>query len=281
MTPQDPSRTALATSLMRALHTRTAKLPLIDDNWGDRLVPEVARQALPEAALRANAAYADVVLRSRYAEDALHQATASGASQYVLIGAGFDSYAQRRPGPGARLAVFEVDHPATQTLKRHRLAACEPLDPAPPHYIAADLSVEDLGTALQRAPFDASRRAFFSWLGVTVYLTRPANLAALRAIAACAASGSELVFTYVDEAVFSSDDPVHAGFRLLQQRAAAVGETFQSGFDPATLPGLLRDTGFELLEDLNGVELLQRYDAEGVNGLQSNPAAHIVHARVA
>lgn len=278
MTPNDPSRTALATSLMRALHSRTAPRPLIDDTWGDRLVPEVAKQALPDAALRANAAFADVVLRNRYAEDALQ---ASSASQYVLIGAGFDSYAQRRPGRGAHLKVIEVDHPATQHLKRRMLAAHVALDTAPPHYVAADLSVEDLGTALQRSPFDANRPAFFSWLGVTMYLSREANLAALRAIAACAARGSELVFTYVDEAVFGSDDPVHAGFRQLQQTAASMGEPFLSGFNPATLPGLLRDTGFELIEDLNGEELLQRYDPEGVNGLKANAGGHIAHARVA
>lgn len=280
MTPNDPSRTALATSLMRALHSRTAPLPLIDDTWGDRLVPEVAKQALPDAALRGSAAFADVILRNRYTEDALQEAASSGIGQYVLIGAGFDSYAQRRPGQGEHLSVFEVDHPATQRLKRHQLAAYAALDTRPPHYIAADLSVKDLGAAMMRSPFDPGRTAFFSWLGVTMYLSREANLAALRAIAACAARSSELVFNYVDEAVFGSDDPAHAGFRELQRLAAGIGEAFLSGFGPATLPGLLRDAGFELLEDLDGPELLQRYDPEGVNGLQAHAGGHIAHARV-
>ncbi|MGY4830350.1 class I SAM-dependent methyltransferase [Sphaerotilaceae bacterium SBD11-9] len=279
MSPTLASRTALATSLMRALHSRTAPAPLIDDVWGDRLVPDPVRQALPEAALRANAAYADVILRTRYAEDALAAAVSRGVDQYVIVGAGFDSFAHRRPAPARTLNVYEVDHPATLDLKRRCLQAGGVAESGRLQFVAADLACEDLGAALARSSFQPGRPGFFSWLGVTMYLTHEANLAALRAIATCAAPGSELVFSYVDEAVF---EPGHASaeFTALRHTVASMGEAFLSGFDPARLSGQLRDAGFELLEDLNGEEMVARYDSGGVNGLRSNRAAHLAHARV-
>jgi methyltransferase (TIGR00027 family) len=280
MTPTHASRTALATSLMRALHSRTAPAPLIDDKWGDHLVPEAMRHAMPETALRANAAYADVIVRARYAEDALAAALLVGTDQYVIIGAGFDSFAHRRPADAHALSIYEVDHPATQGLKRQRLQACGVAESSTLHYVAADLSQEDLGAALARSSFQPGRPTFFSWLGVTMYLSREANLAALRAIAACAAPGSELVFTYVDDAVFEPGHAANEAFGALRQHVASVGEALLSGFDPATLSAQLWEAGFQQLEDLNGDEMVARYDASGVNGLQSNSAAHIARARV-
>ena len=140
MIESSPSRTALVTSLMRALHSRRDPSPLIDDPWGDRLVPKSERDGFserllarmdpqaraadrrtPDAALDdfflANTAYPGVVIRSRYTEDALSEAMKKGIRQYVLIGAGFDSFALRRPPFSEALEIFEVDHPATQTLK--------------------------------------------------------------------------------------------------------------------------------------------------------------------
>lgn len=298
MNPSHASRTALATSLMRALHSRGDPAPLLDDPWGDRLVPESVRAAfrdralaqggstaaaLPdqalEAALRANAAYADVILRSRYTEDALRAAVARGVKQYVIVGAGFDSFVCRRPAWAEDTAIYEVDHPATQRLKRERLQACGVADSASVHFVEADLSAEDLGTALSRSSFDAAQPAFFSWLGVTVYLTREANLAALRAIASCTSADSEVVFTYIDEAALREDQAGAEAFRKLRSEVSAVGEAFLSGFDPVGLKALLLGTGLELIEDLDGHQGLARYDPMGVNGLRSAGAAHIAHAR--
>src|SRR5258708_6496810 len=141
------SITALATSLMRAIHTRLDPDPLIVDPWGDRLVPESIREAfclsalakmdaearaqalaspdsIVDVALRASAAYANVITRTRYTEDALCAAVAKGIRQYVMIGAGFDSFALRRPAFAADMQVYEIDHPATQGLKRQRLKEC-------------------------------------------------------------------------------------------------------------------------------------------------------------
>lgn len=293
------SRTALATALMRSIHSRSAPAPLLDDLWGERLVPDTVRAAFRERALvrrgatstgspetalddamRANAAYPDVILRSRYTEDALKDAVALGIAQYVLIGAGFDSFVCRIPAWAQGLDIYEVDHPATQPLKRQRLASCGVPPSASAHFVEADLSAESLGAALARSPFNAARPTFFSWLGVTVYLTREANLAALRDIATCAAPGSELVFTYIDEAALHAGPAGSEAFQKLRNDVASVGEEFLSGFDPKTLPALLRGTGFDLLEDIDGHAALARYDPAGRNGLQPADAAHIAHARV-
>jgi hypothetical protein len=141
---ESPSRTALATSLMRSLHSRSDPCPVLDDPRGDRLVPESERERMSQrilarmdsaAAPRAlwapdfildeflltNAAFPGVVIRSRYAEDALGAAAIRGLGQYVLIGAGFDSFALRRPAFSDDLEIFEIDHPTTQTTKIRRI----------------------------------------------------------------------------------------------------------------------------------------------------------------
>jgi methyltransferase (TIGR00027 family) len=290
---------------MRALHSRHDPTPMLDDDWGDRLVPDTVRAALRQRALdnmpplvrgkaaelplaavlgqslRANAAYADVITRTRYAEDALEAAVERGVKQYVIIGAGFDSFACRRPSWATELAVFEIDHPATQAMKRQRLAECGVDVPTSVEFIAADLSTEALGSALSRSSFQSTSPTFFSWLGVTMYLTQEANLSALREIALGAPAGSELVFNYVDQRVFDPGVPMAEAFRKLKAEVSSAGEAFLSGFDPETLREQLRTTGLLLLEDLDGHQAVARYDASGLNGLRSSAASHIAHVRVA
>jgi methyltransferase (TIGR00027 family) len=298
MEPSTASKTALVTSLMRAIHTRTDPHRIIDDAWGDRLVPEVARDAIRQRAmaaamtdqgtvadkdafvdalLRGSVAFAAVITRSRYAEDALHSAVARGFSQYVLIGAGFDSYALRTPPESAHVNMYEVDHPATQSLKRQRIRECNLAVRDSVHFLAADLSTESLGSVLARSNFDSTKPAFFSWLGVTMYLTREANLGSLRSIASSAAAGSELVFTYVDQVVFESNEVTNTG---LGKTVASIGEPFLSGFNPSTLARDLHDVGFDLLEDLDDFQVVQRYDPRGLNGLKPLQHSRIAHARV-
>jgi len=305
MDPQVASRTALGASLMRAVHTRTDPYPLLNDPWGDRLVPASVRAGLyalarkldptlPEVAddatagsavdafLRASAAYAPVVTRSRYTEDALQRAVARGIRQYVLIGAGFDSYALRAPRETAGLVVVEIDHPATQALKRACIEQSGVGERDSVHYVAADLSTEDLGAVLRNAPLRIAEPAFFSWLGVTMYLDRDANRATLRAIASTAAPGSELVFTYIDQAALDAPPAALTDRALaLRRHVARLGEPFVSGFDPATLNAELAQLGYALLEDLSGVELVQRCDPGDLNGLEGSSHNRIAHARVA
>jgi len=305
MEPSTASRTALSTSLMRALHTRTDPQPIINDPWGDRLVPVAALEgirhralsALPptvrasadaapdswvEDWLRASPAYATVITRSRYAEDALRDAIARGVRQYVLIGAGFDSFALRTPPQARHIDIFEVDHPATQSLKRQRIQDCGVSLRDTVHFLAADLATQSLGTVLSRSSFNSAEPAFFSWLGVTMYLTREANLASLHAIAQSAKPGSELVFSYVDDKAFHGGPAApSADVSELRRSVASIGEPFLSGFDPDTLAKDLSCLGLELEEDLDDFQVVQRYDPLGRNGLRPVRVSHVARARVA
>ena len=279
MDESTPSRTALMTSLIRALHSHYDSAPLLDDPWGDRLVPESAREELRQyilaamdsdaraAALRAPDSILDdylrafdaiVVIRSRYTEDALKEAVERGTRQYVLIGAGFDSFALRCPAFSKDVEIFETDHPATQTLKLERIKECGIPLPHSVHFIAANLASESLEAVLDRSPFRRGEPAFFSWLGVTPFLTREANLATLRAVATRGARGSKLVFTYTDQNEFNSDSGSEL-LRKLRTLMASMGEPIVSGFDPKELASDLQHVGLELVEDLDAQMMSERY----------------------
>jgi len=278
----------MGTALMRSAHTRLDHPPLIDDRWGDRLILAAEREAMLasagfqdlDTALRAHPSYGTVILRARYCEDALAEAVARGVRQYVIVGAGMDSFALRRPSFAHDLEIFEVDHPTTQQFKTARLAACE--IPVPPglELVAADLSKTGLDAALASSSFRSDRPAFFSWLGVTPYLTRADNLATLGAVAACASTGGEIVFSYIDQAIFDADDGQGALGRA-RARVAALGEPWVSGFYPAALADDLASAGLELVESLGAAELGARYCAGRDDGLRPSPASHVAHARVA
>ena len=291
MDPQTASRTALATSLMRALHVRTDPHRILDDPWGDRLVPAQARalvyqmirnrapelpaapdpdtqQRAIDASLRANVAYPNVLLRSRFTEDALSRAVARGVRQYVMVGAGFDSYALRRGPDAAHVTVIEIDHPATQAFKRSCMAASGTVAPDPVHYIAADLATEDLAAVLRASPLRTDEPAFFAWLGVTMYLTREANLATLRAVSTVAAPDSEVVFSYIDQSYFEGhNEDATAQTAELRAMVTSVGEPFVSGFHHGSLTADLAPIGYGLIEERSDLELLRRYDPEDRNGL--------------
>lgn len=182
------------------------------------------------------------------------------------MGAGFDSFIVRQPAFARDLAIVEIDHPATQALKRRRLDECGV--PVPPNvrFVAADLAAEPVADVLGRAGVSRTAPAFFAWLGVTVYLSRDANRATLAAIAAASAPGSELVFTYVDARVLDR----------LRAHRAAPDEPWVSGFDPASLPSGLAALGLRLVEDLDGTALAARYAGALVPGR----AGHVARAEV-
>jgi methyltransferase (TIGR00027 family) len=297
-----PSRTAMFCSLHRARHSRHDPKPLIDDTWGDQLVPDSIRDLLFEFALstmdenarllamksrettlndrmKASAAYCNAVLRCRYTEDMLEAAAARGVDQYVVIGAGLDSFAVRRPPFARDMQVFEVDHPATQDFKLKRFRELGTAIPSSTHFASSDLSNEDIGSALARTPYRSDRPAFFCWLGVTIYLTREANLDNLKAISWCAGPRSELVFTYFEQSVFGSTSNSEA-FKRMQKLVASGGEPFISGFDPLALGETLKRVGWNLLEDLDESEMLVRYDVDGENDMSPLAKSRFAHARI-
>ena len=198
-----PSRTAVNTAVWRAMHTLFDEEPKI---LVDRFARDLAGHASDEALVAAHDAHplaripwlrTNFAVRSRYAEDELSEAVARCVRQYVILGAGLDSFAYRRPDLMRTLRVYEVDHPASQAWKRARVAELGLDVPAGLRYAPVDFERETLPEGLRAAGVDPGAPVFFSWLGVTQYLTREAVLRTLRDVAGFAAAGGTLVFEFI------------------------------------------------------------------------------------
>jgi methyltransferase (TIGR00027 family) len=217
--------------------------------------------------------------RSRYAEDCLELAVQQGTQQYVILGAGMDTFAFRKPDLLARLHVFEVDHPATQAMKRQRLAMLDQEIPAGLDFVPLNFITESLTEVLPRFLFDLGKLSFFSWLGVTYYLTREAVFATLRAITELAPPGSTVVFDYMDTDAFI---PERAAKRIqkMQDIARQVGEPMQTGFDPLELARDLQGLGLVLQEDLAPSDIQVRYFQGRQDAYRAFEHVHFVKAVV-
>ena len=165
-------------------------------------------------------------------------------TQYVIVGAGFDTFALRRPDVRDQVRVFEIDHPTMQNLKRKRLHDAGLDTPINVHYVPADFEVERVADALVRSAYDASSAAFFAWLGVISYLTRPAIEGTFRSIMRIAPRGSEIVFDYLTALAFVPERQSPA-LKLRFDRARAVGEPYLTGFEPSELSSVLRPLGYD------------------------------------
>ena len=217
--------------------------------------------------------------RSRYTEDQLVAALDQGVQQYVILGAGFDTFAFRRPELLERLQVFEVDHPATQAMKHQRLAVLGGAYPAQVHFVPIDFMTQRLSDVLRQSAYDRRKRTFFSWLGVTYYLTREVVFDTLREVAAVAPQGSVIVSDYLDADAFR---PERAAKRvqLLQAIARQVGEPMQAGFDPAELAVDLDRAGFRLEEDLSPAAIEARYFRQRADEYHAFEHVHFARAVV-
>jgi len=194
-----------------------------------------------------------LVARSRYGEDLLAQAISNGITQYVILGAGLDTFALRNPHP--HLRVFEVDHPATQAWKQDLLRETALPAPANLTFVPVDFERQSLSDQLLASGFDPTQPAFFSWLGVVPYLTLEAFRATLSFVAA-QPSGSGLVFDYSQP---RSALPFREklAFDSLASRVQLAGESFQLFFTPQEVAAEL--SAFHNLEDLGSAELNDRY----------------------
>ena len=205
-------------------------------------------------------------------------AIARGIRQYVIVGAGLDTFALRQPGLADRLAVFELDHPASLQLKRRLLKRIGAM-PRNVEFVEADLECESVGDALKKSRFDPGQPCFMSWLGTTFYLTEAATFATLRSIAECAAPDSELVFDFcVPEASLGSRD--RAELAALKRLAARRGEPFVGSFLPAQLAERISALGLELVDNASPEKLEQRYFAGRSDGFRPSRFAWLAHVKV-
>jgi methyltransferase (TIGR00027 family) len=195
--------------------------------------------------------------RSRYAEDQLALAIARGTRQYVILGAGLDTFAYRNPYPEKTLRVFEVDYPATQQWKRQQLAKASIPIPSSVIHAPVDFERQTLPAGLAEAGFDAGKATFFSWLGVVMYLTEEATMSTLGFIASSPPGGGVVFDFAVPRESLSWMGRL--ALDAISRRVAAAGEPFRTFFDPHALSEKLTTIGFHSVESLGAEEINARY----------------------
>jgi methyltransferase (TIGR00027 family) len=279
--PEVPDHTAVRVALWRALHVMVDAPPHVladevglrlagpDDGWRERqdMDPEFTRGFR-----------AWVVARARFLDDLVAEQAARGTAQYVILGAGLDSFAQRRPdlgkpdrggqpGDAGRLRVFEVDQPATQAWKRQRLTELGCGVPGWLRLVPVDFeSGESWRAGLSAAGFDSDAPAVAASTGVSMYLTREANAATLRQLAALP-RGSTVAVTFQPPLDFL-DERDRPGRLIAERGAAASGTPFISFFAPDEFLAMARDAGFTHVRHVANETIRDRYFAGRQDGLR-------------
>jgi len=241
------SKTALGTAIMRAAHQLLDDRPLLFEDpvalaiLGAQITETIRAHAARYQEPVNRAMRAHVCLRSRYTEDKLAQAAAAGISRYVLVGAGFDTFILRQPDWARTLQIIEVDHPATQAAKREMIDKAGFRVPGNVIFVATDFTRETLGESLARHGIGIDRPAYFSWLGVSMYLEESAIETSLQAMSAFG-PGSEVTLTFRQP---PGPDPYAAAITAkLAKRVENAGEAFISSFTPAAMEEKLLQCGY-------------------------------------
>ena len=219
-----------------------------------------------------------MTMRSRYVEDELSKALQRGVSQYVILGAGLDSFAYRRRDLTDAVQIFEVDHPVSQQWKRARLNALRVELPPNLTFVPIDFEKQTLVEVLRMAGYRAKKPGFFSWLGVTQYLTEEAIQHTLQAVASLAPD-TEIIFEYTAPETRLDEE----GRRVLaafKARGAARGEPWLSLFEPTRLTTRVKELGFAEVEDFSPEAANARYFAGRTDSLQVPPTTHLMRARI-
>jgi len=276
----EPDSTAVRVALWRAMHVQVDPPPHVlrdeiglqlaapQDGWRDR------GDMHPTGTSRYRAG---VVVRSRFTEDLVAEHAARGVSQYVILGAGLDTFAQRQPGLAAPIRVFEVDQPGPQAWKRERLTELGYGIPAWLRLVPVDFEASgSWWDRLVAAGFDAGQPAVVASLGVSMYLTKDANAATLRQLASLA-PGSTLVMTFAPplELLEAAERPAR---EVAEQGARSSGTPWLSFFAPQDILAMARRAGFKDAEHVSAALLNQRYFAGRTDGLRTSSGEELLVA---
>ncbi len=278
MTEATPSRTALGVARRRALHQMLDRPIVFEDSLAARILVDIANLETYSNSYRLPALRAFVVARSRFAEDQLAQAFLDGVRQYVILGAGLETFAYRNPF-APELRVFEIDHPATQAWKRDQLSRAGIEVPDSLSFLPLDFEHQTLADALQSTPaFDLRRPAFFAMLGVTPYMAHEALRTILKYVASLPPT-SGIAFDYT-VALNKLNIIERFNVELLAARVAKLGEPFRLFLDPDELVVTLGSLGFRWVEDLDAPAINSRYFQNRSDHLQVGQAGRLLFARV-
>ncbi|NRD77597.1 class I SAM-dependent methyltransferase [Bacillus sp. BRMEA1] len=297
------SLTALVSCFARGYHAFMSKQPVFDDyaansilseeekrfiasNWGNAIEffdPEKSKslktfeeklewvmntQTIPQ-----------LVSRARYTEDGLMAAVGRGVRQYVILGAGFDTFALRQQNLPDDFIIFEVDHPATQAFKRNRLQETGMTIPEHVKFVSVDFKQDSLRDELKKNGFDEQKYSYFSLLGVVMYLEKEDFYKLLSTVSDLSPNGSSFIFDYLDNAAFNEK---LASKRISQMRqiTARTGEPIITGFDPLELDLELQNYNMLIYENLSPINIEELYFSNRDDGLHAFDHFHFAHLAV-
>ena len=259
----------MRTALWRALHVAVDPPPhVFEDEVGLQLVaPEQGWQSRPDMSPFTRPFRASIVARARFVEDLVVEQVARGVGQYVILGAGLDTFAQRRQELAARVVVFEIDQPGPQAWKRKRLIEVGLGIPSFLRLVPVDFEAGDVWwEQLTASGFDSKRPAVVASTGVSMYLTKDAITATLRQVAALA-PGSTFVMSFMLPIGMAGPE-VRPGIERAAAGARAAGTPFISFFMPQEMLALAHDAGFKNVQHVSAAELARRYFANRIDGLR-------------
>ncbi len=266
-----PESTALRVALWRAIHVQFDPLPhVLEDEIGLKLAaPTEGWRDRPDMNPHYTARFrAAIVARARFIEDLVLEKVDQGVGQYVILGAGLDTFAQRRPDLGSSLKIFEVDPPGPQAWKRQRLLELGYGIPDWLQFVPVDFEAgSSWWNQIKTAGFKADQSAVVSSTGVSMYLTKEAIVASLRQVAKLA-RGSTLAMTYILPMELM-DPEERVGFEMAEKGARASGTPFISFFTPTQIMAMAHEAGFKEVRCVSGADLTRRYFAGRTDGLRA------------
>ena len=271
MRSKSTSKTAVLVATIRAVHLRWHDFTVFEDTYALQMLTPFWHAVAKYRLLKwlvgdvilgvYRPVYPAVVLRSRYTEDQLVEAIESGVNQYVILGAGHDTFALRRQDLADQVRVFEVDHPATQEVKRKNVLKANGSIPPNLTFVPVDFENQRLDEELAKAGFDSQSPAFFSWLGVTYYLTQEAIRDSLERIAAVSSPASRIVFDFK-----IAKHMMSAEWRTLCEKMEGFvtrrGEPMLTDFTPQSLSDMMAKYGYKEVEMMPPEEQRRRYLGE-------------------
>jgi methyltransferase (TIGR00027 family) len=280
--PQIPDHTAVRVALWRAMHVLVDAQPhvLVDEIGLKLAAPDENWRQRPDMHPEGTRGYrASIVGRARVIEDLVQERLQKGVAQYVILGAGLDTFAQRRPELASQLRVFEIDMPATQEWKRKRLMELGYGVPKNLHLVPVDFEAgESWREKLIQNGFNSDQPAVLASTGVSMYLTKEANMATLREIAGLA-KGSTFAMTFMLP-LDLIPEPERAGHEFVYERAKAAGTPFISFFRPPEILEMARQAGFSEVRHVSGADIIKRYFNGRADGLEPSTGEEFLIATV-